>query len=240
MLDRLEANRLVEATRWVVVVHAEAQRRMPLSNAGLDEPDEEPSSDPLVTTRRDDSDRQLGDVLSNEAIAMVHLGVGPKPSRAQRSALFGNQSVVALPRPPNEVHRVPRIGHHLASGRRRLVRSPDRRLAEHRRQEGEVLGPSRTTPHPAHLDQSSSPTQVARCEARARDRRPRPLAQSPCGTFGPGRSRAICGAQRRKDRPRTQNAGPQRPSGASGWVSTSPPRRRLQLELSAGAPTTRP
>ena len=150
MLDRLEANRLVEATRWVVVVHTEAQSRMPLSNAGLDEADEEPSSNPLVTTRRHDSDRQFGDVLSNEAIAMVHLGVGPIPSRAQRSVLFGNQSVVALPWPPSEVHRVPRIGHHLISGRRRLVRTPDRRLAKHPREKGEVLSPGRATPNILH------------------------------------------------------------------------------------------
>lgn len=71
MHDRLEANRLVEATRWVVVVHAEAQSRMPLSNAGLDEADEEPSSDPLVTTRRDDSDRQFGDVLGYDGVRCV-------------------------------------------------------------------------------------------------------------------------------------------------------------------------
>jgi hypothetical protein len=50
MLDRLETDRLVEVASWVVVVHAEAQSRMPLSHAGLDKADEEPSSNPLATT----------------------------------------------------------------------------------------------------------------------------------------------------------------------------------------------
>ena len=150
MLDRLEANRLVQVTSWVVVVHAEAQSRMPLSNAGLDELDEEPSSDPQATTWRDDGDGELGDVLGNEAIAVVHLGVGPIPSRAQRSVLFGNQPVVALPWPPSEVHGVPGIGHHLARGRRRLVWPPDGSLAEHRREKGNVISFSRAVPDVVH------------------------------------------------------------------------------------------
>ncbi len=77
LLDRLEANRLVKTTRRIVAIHAEAQSRVALSNARLDEVDQKSSADPFVPTRRDDGDRQLGNVLSDEAIAMAHLGVSP-------------------------------------------------------------------------------------------------------------------------------------------------------------------
>ena len=50
-------------------------RWISLGNAGLDEVDEEPTSDPFVPTGRDDCDRQFRDVLSDEAIAVGHLGV---------------------------------------------------------------------------------------------------------------------------------------------------------------------
>ena len=156
LLDRDEADRLVEAARRILFAHAETQSRVSLSNAGVDEVDEEPATDPLVPTRRDDCDRQFGDILSDEAIAMARLGVRPIPSRAHRSVLFGNESIVALPRPSSEVHRVARIGEHLVGGRCRLVGTPDGGLAKHRREKGEVLSPGRATPNVFHRGQSSS------------------------------------------------------------------------------------
>ena len=70
LLELAEANRLVEPACWIVLVHAEAQSCVPLSNACLDEVDEEPSSNPLVPTRRDNSDRYLGDILGDVAVTM--------------------------------------------------------------------------------------------------------------------------------------------------------------------------
>src|SRR4051794_10328737 len=125
LLDQDEAGRLVEAARWVVLGDAEAQGSESLGSAGFDEVAEEPSSDPVVSTGGDDCNRQFGHILSDEAITMIRLCIRPIPSRAHRSVLFGNQSVVALPRPSGEVHLVPRIGHHLLSGRRRLVWAPN-------------------------------------------------------------------------------------------------------------------
>ena len=150
LLDRDEAGRLVEATRWIVLGDAETHGSVSLSNAGLDEVDEEPSSDPLVSTGGDDCDRQFGHILSDEAIAMVALCIRPIPSRPHPSFLFGNQSIVALPWPSIQVQRVPRIGHHLRSGRCRLVRPPDCGLTEHRREKGEVLSSGRSTPNLVH------------------------------------------------------------------------------------------
>src|SRR5581483_12358355 len=98
-----------EAGRWIVLGDAEAQGSESLGDAGLDEVDEEPASDPLVPAGRDHCDGQFGHVLSDEAIAMVRLGIRPIPRRTHRSVLFGNQSIVALPRPSSEVHRVTRI-----------------------------------------------------------------------------------------------------------------------------------
>ncbi len=156
LLDGDEASRLVKATRWIVLDDAETHGSVSLSNAGLDEVDEEPSSDPLVPTRGDDCNRQFGHILSDEAIAMVRRCIRPIPSRAHRSVLFGNQSIVALPWPSIQVQRVPRIGHHLLTGRCRLVRPPDCGLTKHRREKGEVLSSGRSTPNLVHPGQSSS------------------------------------------------------------------------------------
>ena len=80
LFDWLEANRLVEATRRIAVIDAETQGCIFLSNAGFDEVNEEASSDPLVTTGRDDCDRQFGDILSDEAITMARLRERPIPA----------------------------------------------------------------------------------------------------------------------------------------------------------------
>jgi hypothetical protein len=42
LLDRDEAHRLVKATRWIVLDDAVTRGAVSLSNAGLDEVDEEP------------------------------------------------------------------------------------------------------------------------------------------------------------------------------------------------------
>ena len=57
LLDRDEADRLVEATRWILFGHAETQSRVSLPNTGVDEVDEEPTTNPLVPPGRDDCDR---------------------------------------------------------------------------------------------------------------------------------------------------------------------------------------
>ena len=177
LLDRDEASRLVKATRWIVLGDAETHGSVSLSNAGLDEVDEEPSSDPLVPTGGDDCNRQFGHILSDEAIAMVRLCIRPIPSRAHRSVLFGNHSVVALPWPSSQVQRVPRIGHHLLSGRCRLVRPPDCSLTKHRREKGEVLTSGPTTPNPVHPGQSSSTVK------RVSDKTPRTTPRAVAGVW---------------------------------------------------------
>ena len=60
LLDQNEASRLVKATSRIVLGDAETHGEVPLSNAGLDEVDEEPPSDPLVPTGGDDCNRQFG------------------------------------------------------------------------------------------------------------------------------------------------------------------------------------
>ena len=150
LVDQDEAGRLVWAARWVVLGDAEAQGSPSLGNAGLDEVAEEPSSDPLVSTGGDDCNRQFGHILSDEAITMVRLCIRPVPSRAHRSVLFGNQSIVTLPRPSSEVQRVARIGEHPVSGRCRLVGAPDGGLAKHGREKGEVLSRGRASANVFH------------------------------------------------------------------------------------------
>src|SRR4051812_1678664 len=81
---------------------------------------------------------------------MARLGERPIPSPAHRSVLFGNQSIVTLPRPSSEVRRVARIGEHLVSGRCRLVGAPDGGLAKHGREKGEVLSRGRASPNVFH------------------------------------------------------------------------------------------
>jgi hypothetical protein len=156
LLDRHEADRLVEATRRIPFGHAETESRVSLANTGVDEVDEEPPANSLVSTGRDDCDRQFGDTFGDEAKAMARLGERPIPSRAHRSVLFGNQSIVTVPRPSGEVQRVAGIGEHLVSGRCRLVGAPDCGLAEHGCEKGEVLGLGRATPNVCHSRQSSS------------------------------------------------------------------------------------
>ena len=158
LLDRHEADRFIEGARWIVFGHAETQSRVSLTNTRVDEVDEEPTTNPLVPTGRDDCDRQFGDILGDEAKAMARLSERPKPSRTHRSVLFGNQSVVTLPRPSSEVQRVAGIGEHLVRGRCRLVGAPDCGLAKHRREKGEVLSPGPATPNVFHSGQSSRPS----------------------------------------------------------------------------------
>jgi hypothetical protein len=157
LLDEHEASRLVEATRWVVLGDAETQGSASLGNASFDQAEQKPSSDPLVSTRGDDCNGQLRHILSDEAMAMSRLCIRSVPSRADRSVLFGDQSVIAMPWPSCEIHRVPRIGHHLLSGRCRLVRPPDCGLAEHRREKGEVLPSGRSTLKLVHTISPAGP-----------------------------------------------------------------------------------
>src|SRR5262245_1473560 len=97
---------------------------------------------------------------------MRRLCIRPIPSRAHRSVLFGHQSVVAWPRPSREVQRVPSIGHHLLSGRCRLVRTPDCGLTKHRREKGEVLRSRRSTPKFVHgVSPAGPPTAGATTDA---------------------------------------------------------------------------
>jgi hypothetical protein len=154
LLNVDEADRFVEAARRIGFGDAETDRWVSLGNAGLDEVDEEPSSDPFVPTGRDDCDRQFRDVLSDEAIAVGHLAEDPIPSRADRFVLFGNQSIVASHRPSSEVPRVAWIGEHLVTTH---WRPPRCGLAKHRREKGEVLRSGRATSNVSHLAQSSSP-----------------------------------------------------------------------------------
>ena len=155
LFDMDKAHRLVEPARWIRFGHAETHSPVPLTNTGMDQFDEEPATDPLVPTRPDDCDGQFGDIFGDEAVAVACLGERPIPSRAHRFALFGNQSIVAWPRPSREIGRVALIGEHLVSGRRRLVRAPDCGLAEHRREKGEVLRPCRAIPNVVHLGKFS-------------------------------------------------------------------------------------
>lgn len=72
------------------------------------------------------------DDLSDEAVvAMDRRGVGPIRGRADGPVWFGDQPIVASARPSSEVHLVSRIGDHLVTGRRRLVRSPRCGHSEH-------------------------------------------------------------------------------------------------------------
>ncbi len=82
LLDSDEADRLVEAARWIGFAHAETQSPVSLANTGVDEVDEEPATNPLVPTGRDDCDRQFGYIVSDETKAMARLGERPIPSRA--------------------------------------------------------------------------------------------------------------------------------------------------------------
>jgi hypothetical protein len=111
------------------------------------------SENPIIN-----ADRQLWDLLSDEAMAVGRLRVDPIPSRANRSVLFGNQSIVTLHRPSDEVHRVAWIGEHLVTARCRFVGTPDCGLAKHRGEKGKVLRPSRATSNVSHLAQSNRST----------------------------------------------------------------------------------
>jgi len=162
-----EASRLVQAASWIVLGDAETQGSTALGNAGFDEVVEKPSPDPLVPTGGDDGNAQFGHILSDEAMAVVRLGIRPIPGRAHRAVLFGNQSAVALPLPSGEVQRIPRIGHHLLSGRCRLLRSPDCGLTKHRREKVEVLRSGRSAPKLVHERQSSRSVERGRDKGRA-------------------------------------------------------------------------
>src|SRR5258708_34252971 len=96
-LDQDEASRLVEAARWVVLGDAEAEGSASLGNAGLDAVVEQPSADPLVPTGGDDCNRQFGHILSDEAIAMVHLCIRAQQTRPPLSNLFTTHSIVPVP-----------------------------------------------------------------------------------------------------------------------------------------------
>src|SRR5580765_5250003 len=90
LLNRDKASRFVQATRWILLADAETYSWVSLSNARLYEVGEELSSNPLVSTGRDDCDRQFRDALSDEAIAMARLSEQPIPRCADRPVLFGN------------------------------------------------------------------------------------------------------------------------------------------------------
>lgn len=141
LLDQHEPNGLVEPTRWVVLGDAQTEGTATLGDARLDQIGEKTSSNTGMPVRVDDCDGQFGHILSNEAVAPVRLRVGPIPGGADRFVAFGNESVIAMPRPSIQVQRVPRIGHRLLPGRSRLVRAPDGGFPEHRRQKREVLDP---------------------------------------------------------------------------------------------------
>lgn len=155
MLDRDKATRLVEAARWIVTVDAEADGSVSLSDAGLDEVSEEPPSNTFVPSSRDDRDREFGDILGYEAMTMATLSERSIPRCAQRPLLFGDESVVTLPRPPDEVHRVARIGEDLLTGRSGLVGTPNGGLAEHRREKRKVLTRCRANPNVSHWASSA-------------------------------------------------------------------------------------
>lgn len=162
LLDRDEAGRLVEATRRIGLPDAEADRCVSLSDAGVDEAGEEPVPDSLVSTRCDDGDRQLGHVLGGKAVAMVRLRLRAVPGCAHRSVVFGNQPEVARSRPADQVHLVSRISHHLVTGWCRLVRAPDGGLAQHRREERNIVNHSRAIANVFHTAQSPPERQPMR------------------------------------------------------------------------------
>lgn len=164
-----EADRLVENARWIVLRDTETDGCIPLGKAGVDELNKEPSSYSLVPTRRDDRDRQLGDILGDEAIAMARLGVRAIPGRAHRPVLLGNYPAVAEPRPSLEVHRITRGVHHLLSARRRLVWPPNCSLAEHRREERIVISSGRSAPNVLHAAQFTTPRDSALPDEREHD-----------------------------------------------------------------------
>src|SRR5579884_1680834 len=149
--ERDETARLVQAACWIVLGDAQTQGSVPLTHAGRDEVCEEPSADPFVSTGGDYGNCQFGDVLSDEAMAVGRLGERPVPGRSDRLVLFSNKPEVAWSWPPLQVHRVARVGEHLVSRGRVLVGSPNRRLAEHRCEKGEVVAPGQTEPDVADL-----------------------------------------------------------------------------------------
>ena len=82
LLEMHEANRLVEATRWIVLGDAETEGSVSLIDADFDEIDEEPSADSLAPAPRDGRDRQFGNVLRDEAKAVARLREGAIPGRS--------------------------------------------------------------------------------------------------------------------------------------------------------------
>ena len=138
---------------------------------------------PLLPTGRDDRDRQLRHILSDEAMAMSRRRERSKPRRTHWSVAFSDQSMVAGPRPPGELHHVAGIGNHLVTGRCRLVRTPDRSLAQHRSEKGQVAGTRRAAPnvaltlvdiansHRARLPDRYPATTPSNADSRVLDRR---------------------------------------------------------------------
>jgi hypothetical protein len=59
LLDRDETGRLVETTRWIVLGKAETEGSVALSDAGLNEVDEELASDALVPAGGNDYNGQF-------------------------------------------------------------------------------------------------------------------------------------------------------------------------------------
>ena len=138
--------------RRVVLAHAETECPVPLLGTRSDELDEQPTTDACAPTRCDDSDRQLRDALINEAMAVVRVRERPEPRCADRPVVFSDDAVVTGSRPPGEVHGVAGIGEHLVAGRCRLVGTPDRGLAEHRRKERHVASTGAAVPNVSRAD----------------------------------------------------------------------------------------
>ena len=184
LLDRHETDRLVEGARRLSPLTLRLSAACPEQCSAATRSSS--SRRPIPSWRRDTTtgDRQFRDILGDEAVAVARLGVGPVPRRAERSILFGDEPVVAVPRPSGEVRRVARIGEHLVGSRCRLVGTPDCGLAQHRRQKGEVLGPGRATPNV--LQRHCLTVSRPRCGP------PRPVAAGTCGRCRPS---SACGAR---------------------------------------------
>src|SRR5918994_7975959 len=140
MVDRLEAETLVQRDRRVVGFDAQAQPRVTAASRLSDESREQRGADAPAPRRRTHADRHLRGGAVDEAVTGIVRGEEPAPGGADGTLHLPDEPEVAPAGPAGDVVGERRFAHDLGDRSSGGAGSPVRGDREHLPEEGRVLG----------------------------------------------------------------------------------------------------
>ena len=166
--DRNKSGSCVESSGGVVILHAQAQRAVPLLTGASRDTRKERRPDPAASGIVSNRQRKLGNARLDEAVAVVGFGEESVPASTQTdSVCVGERASIARTPPSRDVFGDVRHRYRFTHREPRRSRSPCERLDQHLVKKPKILRTRRSWTHtPLRNHNATIAPRSMRCTAR--------------------------------------------------------------------------